>query len=140
MSNEGKMTLEERIVQTLKDDHLMKLVGDEDAITDLVRRAVTEALYKPRFVPNPNGYGQQERRDSVSVAAARDVAEAAAKTLATEFTTELLGDPEFRDRVKRGILNAIPNTLLNAFDYQVRETARLIAFEEIHKLRDELNR
>lgn len=138
MSNEAKMTLEERIVQTLKDDHLMKLVGDEDAITHLVHRAINEALYEPRYVPNPNGYGQQQKKDSVSVAAARDVAEAAAKALAADLTAELLEDPDFRERVKRGIINAIPNTLLNTFECQIKDAARMMAFEEIYKLRDEL--
>lgn len=44
--NSPKMTLEERIVQTLKDDSLMKLVGDEDAITELVKRAISRSALR----------------------------------------------------------------------------------------------
>lgn len=60
-NNSLGMTFEERIVSTLKDDKLMALVGDEDAITDLVKRAISETLFKP--VVTKDRYGHTTTED-----------------------------------------------------------------------------
>lgn len=112
-SNSKTMTLEERIVQSLKDDTLMKLVGDEDAITELVRRAVKEALYQPARVPTT--YGRYDEKDSPVVQAARNVANQAAEQLAAELIANLKGDANFEREFRAALAKSIPGVLVTAF-------------------------
>jgi hypothetical protein len=101
-SNAPAMTLEQRIVQNLKDDTLMKLVGDEDAMTELVKRAVHEALFKSRTVRD-GSYSTKEV-DTPVVEAAR----ATAARLAQAAVDEVLSSPENRRRVLDAIVDLLP--------------------------------
>lgn len=132
-SNAKGMTLEARIVQTLKDDHLMKLVGDEDAITDLVKRAITEALFQPRRISG--GYGRIEETDSVAVSAARNIAEKAASKLAGDLITSVMEDAAFQERVKVAMLQAIPSVMMKGFDDSIRNAAQQAVLEQLDCLR-----
>ncbi|MGI4946883.1 MAG: hypothetical protein ACRYHQ_41065 [Janthinobacterium lividum] len=109
MSNAVKMSLEERIVQTLKDDSLMKLVGDEDAITDLVTRAIHEALFQPRRAPN--GYGGAQDTDAPVVVAARKAAQEYAEKVAQQCIEELVADPANRMLIHNAIVDLLPAAL-----------------------------
>lgn len=121
MTNEAKMTLEERIVQSLKNDSLMKLVADEDAVTELVKRAIQEALYQPRRVEQ--GYGRFEQKDSIVVAAARDMAEKVVRAHIDTMMTALMADKDFRKTVEDQMLRAIPGVMMMKFQEQIEFTA-----------------
>ncbi|MDK3072733.1 hypothetical protein QO034_06395 [Sedimentitalea sp. JM2-8] len=137
MTNQAKMTLEERIVQTLKSDHLMKLVGDEDAITELVERAIKEGLFQPRRVPK--SYGGYDEADSPVVDAARSVAEEAASRLAEKITISVMEDDGFRAQVRTAMIAAIPHVMMTAFESQMKAAAQAAAYDEVVILRDQLN-
>lgn len=107
-SNSPKMTLEERIVQTIKSDTLMALVGDEDAITELTKRAIHEALYQPQKVVGPYS---TSTIDSPVVAAARDVAKKAAEQVSKEMIEELCMRADFRAAVRQAIAEIMPATM-----------------------------
>ncbi len=137
MSNEAKMTLEEKMVQTLKSDHLMNLVGDEDAITELVKRAISEALYQPQRMPRSYG-GGYDQKDSLVVELSRDVARKAAESVSKEITNQLIEDEKFRATVKEAMLSCIPNIMMNAYKFQVEDLARQTADAAIERLRNEI--
>ena len=104
-SNSTNMTLEEKIVQTIKDTSLMQLVGDEDAITKLVTRAITEALFKDVEVRDPNsGYGGSTIRISPVIQAAREVA----KQITDSVGKTLADDPEVQRLVRNAIIDYLP--------------------------------
>jgi hypothetical protein len=106
--NQRKMSLEERIVQTLKDEHLFRLVGDEDAITELVTRAIKEALFQPQRVLN-SGYGSSYREtDSVVVEAARAAAKTYAETIAKTILDAMLAEPENVQTIQKAITELLP--------------------------------
>lgn len=107
-SNSPKMTLEERIVQTIKSDTLMALVGDEDAITELTKRAIHEALYQPQKVVGPYS---TSTIDSPVVAAARDVAKQAAQQVVKEMVDALVADDAFRASVRQAIAETFPGAI-----------------------------
>lgn len=109
MSNERKMTLEERIVQNIKSDTLMTLVGDEDAILELTRRAVSEALYQPKRVPK--SYGGWEEKDSPVIDAARDVAKKAIEKIADAEIERLASDPVVIQQVRECLAAAFPGAM-----------------------------
>lgn len=132
MSNEAKMTLEEKMVQTLKSNHLMKLVGDEDAITELVKRAINEALYQPRRIPQ--SYGRYDEKDSLVVELSRDVAREAAVAVSKEITDQLIEDEKFRATVKKAMMSCIPDIMMNAFDYNIKDLARQAAVETANEI------
>ncbi len=136
MSNESKMTLEEHIVQTLKGDHLMKLVGDEDVITELVKRAINEALYQPQKVKS-GAYGY-ETKDSPVVSAARKVVEDAAKSVFQELVAELVLKEPFRQQIKTAMIASIPHILMTTFRGVAEDQARFIAFEELNNLKQQM--
>lgn len=130
MSNASKMTLEERIVQQLKDDSLMKLVGDEDAITDLVHRALNEALYKPRRVYDRDLHREVETT-TPAVNAAIEVINAAAEKLIDGAVEKLLEDEAFVDSVRKCFLASIPHIMIARFENAAIDQARETAQAEI---------
>ena len=129
MSNEAKMTLEERVVQKIKSDTLMSLVGDEDAILELTRRAVREALYQPKRIPR--SYGGFDEKDSMVVEAARDVAKAAVLKVAESEIERLVADPDFCKIVRDALAAALPDALagqLLSMVHGIQHEARSSAF------------
>lgn len=105
-ANAPKMTLEEKIVQNLKDEKLYALLGDEDAIAELVKRAIREALYQPARVLTGNYRGYEEK-DSPVVAAARE----AAQQLAAKHVAAVLADPAVTKAMNEAIAAAIPDAI-----------------------------
>ena len=105
-SNSKEMTLEERLVQTIKNESLMKLVGDEDAITQLVTRAIQEALFQPRRVERD--YGRTEQMDSPLVEITRSCARTYADTIAKTIIEELLTDSKNKTILQNAIIAWIP--------------------------------
>lgn len=130
MTNEAKMTLEERIVQSLKNDSLMKLVADEDAVTELVKRAIQEALYQPRRVEQ--SYGRFEQKDSIVVAAARDMAEKAVRAHIDTMMATLMADKNFRKTVEDQMLRAIPGVMMRKFTEHIEFTATDMAVRTLN--------
>lgn len=100
-SNSVTMTLEQRIVQNLKDDTLMKLVGDEDAITELVNRAVREALFQKREVKE--GYNTYTVSSPVM-----DAAKKVAEAYAAKAVEALAADDELANAVRDAFLSSLP--------------------------------
>ncbi len=107
-SNATKMTLEERVVQTIKSDTLMALVGDEDAITELAKRAIHEALYQPQRTQGPYS---TSTHDSIAVAAARDVAKEAATKVMKEMVEALVADDAFRSSIRKALADIMPGVM-----------------------------
>lgn len=137
-NNASKMTLEERIVQTLKDDSLMKLVGDEDAITELVKRAIHEALFQPRKLNTYSYGGRQEEADAPIVKAAREAAERYANEAAKTLIEELLADPERKKVLHNAIVDSLPAAINMQAQYAVAglvQQASMNAIEEIRRLK-----
>ena len=125
-TNEQKMTLEEKLVQGIKDETLFKLIGDEDAITELVKRALREALYQPTRVKRD--YGGWDDKDSPVVSAMREVATRVSKNLIETVTKELLDDPAIRKLIQAAIVENLPailtSSMQSAFSFQQGEAAR----------------
>lgn len=109
-SNSAAMTLEARVVQRLKDDTLMALVGDEDAMTDLVKRAITEALYAPRKRP-----GTQPWNDATDPAPVVEAAKGTAEKLCRTIMEELLADPVMKTKLRDLMLDMLPAAIFDVF-------------------------
>lgn len=122
MLNEAKMTLEEKIVQRLKNDTLMAVIGDEDALLELTKRAIQEALFQPQ--KRDSGYGRTENIDSIVVAAARKVAQKAIEKVTDQCTEELMANPEFKTKFGEFIAQAIPTIILERFDRNITDNFR----------------
>lgn len=57
-SNSQAMTIEARIAQALKEDHLASLIT-EDELTEIIRKEIDESLQTRRMIPNPDrSYGK----------------------------------------------------------------------------------
>lgn len=120
MSNSTNMTLEEKIVQKLKDETLFQLIGDEDAITDLVGRAIREALFKDHV--DRSGYNSVTTPSPV-MAAARKVAEQAAKEMIEKEVALLLEDEKLRGALLQAFIAAIPSAMENVMRNSFRQIA-----------------
>ncbi len=108
-SNSPNMTLEEKVVQHIKSTSLMLLVNDEDALTDLARRAVKEALYQPRTV-NDGSY-HTKTVDSPAVECAREVATAAYKKIMQDEVDKMMADPETIKTLRSAMMLMLPRVL-----------------------------
>lgn len=111
MSNSPQMSLEERLVQKLKDETFMSLIGDEDAITELVKRALKEALCQPIRVERQ--YGGYDLRDSIVVTAARAVANDLVRKHMETVLTDLSKDEGFNKMLHEAIAAALPYAITN---------------------------
>lgn len=132
--NAPKMTLEEKIVQTLKDEKLYALLGDEDAITELVKRAIHEALYQPQRVPK--SYGGWDQKDSIVVETARTIAASGAAQIMKVLVDEILANQSIKKLLNDAIATALPQVLstylagaIGAFSFNQSQ-------ETINKVRD----
>jgi hypothetical protein len=106
-SNERKMTLEEKLVQNIKSDTIMALVGDEDALLELTKRAINEALYQP--IRTKDSYGRiNEAKDSPVVAAARSIANTACQSIANDMIAEMMQSEAVKDKVQEMIAATMP--------------------------------
>lgn len=124
MSNTSKMSVEELLVQNIKDDKLYSLVNDEDALTKLVQRAITEALFQPRTVPDGRGYGNKISEDAPAVAAAREAARQAAEKMVGKIMEVLFADKDFGEVVIKAVANAIPQAAENLAQQWVVSAAK----------------
>lgn len=109
-NNSQKMTLEEKLVQHIKEVGLGALITDEDAITELTRKAVEQALFQPRRVPN--GSYHYIDKDAPVVEAARQVADGALAKIFDERIQALFDDPKSKDALDKAIAGAFPKILM----------------------------
>lgn len=114
--NSKAMTVEDRIVQKMKTDTLASLIGDEDAIADLAKRAIYEALFQPRRVPKT--YGGYDEADSPIVAACR----AAATKAAEAIVERIVSDPEVSTRLVDLAARALPAEMMSAVRSSISNT------------------
>ena len=112
-SNQAKMTLEERITQRIKDDTLMAVVGDEDAINELVKRALDEALFQPTRVAKQ--YGGWDHKDSPVIAASRAAAAKVAERMAEKLVDHLMASEEMRKAMLDHMMACLPAILAERF-------------------------
>lgn len=110
MTNEAKMSLEEKIVQRLKDDTLMMAVGDEDMLTDLVKRAINEALFQRQKVKEQGWNGRTYEKDSLVVEVAKEVVRPVCESIAKGMVEKVLLDAD----VKAAINDAMPRLIFDA--------------------------
>jgi hypothetical protein len=105
MSNAAKMTVEEKLVQHLKESALAALIPDEDTITELTKRAVYEALFKDRLVEG--SYSRTTVMSPAVLAAGELAKKAADKVIAAEIE-KLAGDDKFKALVLDALAKSLP--------------------------------
>lgn len=136
MTNSAKMSLEERLVQHIKDVGLGALIDDEDAITELTRRAVDQALFQPIRVTDR--YGRtEETKDSLVVEAARGIARAALDKLVAEEVERVKADPQAMAAIRAAMAVALPDILSRHSAMLFSDAARSganLAVEELRRI------
>jgi adenylate kinase family enzyme len=116
MSNEKKMSLEEKLVQRIKSDTLMAAIGDEDMLTELVRRALHEALFQERTIST--GY-PTKKEQSLVIKEAKEIAKNAITEVAKEMFDEIISKPEVRETINKAMPNMIIGALKSAMAFGV---------------------
>lgn len=113
-SNSAKVTLEEKIVQRIKETELAALIDDEDSITKLAERAITQALFQPQRRDDGNGWVADNKvKDSPVVAAAREIAEKLVTSLIEERVAALMSDPSVAKEINSALIALFPAVLLD---------------------------
>ena len=121
-SNSNNMTLEDKIVQTIKDTHLFALIQDEDAIAKLVHRAIEEALFKPR-PDKVDAYGRVlETFETPIVVAAREVAQKGVDKIAADILSNILENDDVRKTIFKAMVNLLPGALNALLQKQIQAT------------------
>jgi phosphatidylserine/phosphatidylglycerophosphate/cardiolipin synthase-like enzyme len=113
MSNEKQMTVEELIVQKIKGDTLFAMVGDEDALTKLAQKAVTELLFEPRNEPRKDRWGDMSMTKVPSLIQEAAAAQAMKKAefITKQVVDDLLNEPKIVEAIKEAIVLAIPGAI-----------------------------
>lgn len=132
MSNEKQMTLEEKLVQHIKDDKLIMLLGDEDAITELTKRAVTAALFADRKDPNDRSIYNSRMIPSPAVEAAKDVADKLAKAA----VDAIVSDDEIRKKFREAVADALPAAIANHLSGAISSLMSASSANSMAMLRD----
>jgi hypothetical protein len=135
-SNEKSMTLEEKLVQHIKDDKLIMLLGDEDAITQLTERAVREALFQQRRVATGRYNGDYTMADSPVVEAARTIAAAAIQRITDQMVKELLENAKITLMVRDAFIAQLPIALQQATNQFVMDARAKSAVDAIQMLQE----
>lgn len=133
-SNISKMTVEERLVKHIKETGLGLLIDDEDAITELTRRAIEAALIQPRRVYTGGYYDRDQ--DSPVVAAAREVAREALRKLADEQIEKIKADPKSMEAIQRGMGAAVAEVLKEGISQLMNYAAQNAVQQALQPLRD----
>jgi hypothetical protein len=131
------MTLEERLVQHIKDTGLGVLINDEDAITELTRRAVHEALIQPRRVPRQ--FGGYEEKTSPLVDAARDIAQETVKRIMEAEIKRLMEDPETMKLVRSALAEAFPHAIQTAAQSFYQSVSQHAYIQATNKVMEHIN-
>ena len=138
-SNSANMTLEDKLVQVIKEDKLAALIDDEDSVNDLVKRALNEALFNERTetVPNPNGWGQAKiiTTPSLVVQAAREVTDEAVNEVAKAMLDEIMRNEE----IVAILREVLPKLLLQAILGQVQNSVAQLSEIDSNELLDKMN-
>ncbi len=113
MTNSAKMTVEEKLVQHLKNVGLGQLIEDEDALTELTREALKQALWQPIRMPKQYGGGWDEK-DSLIITEARALGKIILSKMIEDEMKALLDKPEVREKMIQAILMQVPDILRNA--------------------------
>lgn len=133
-TNAPKMSLEEKLVQTLKDEKLYALLGDEDALTELVKRAIHEALYQPTRIKKE--YGGWEDRDSLVVATAKEIGKKVAESLVSTMAQEALADPEIKKAVNNAIAVCMPGAISGSLSSAVCSFQQIATVDSFAKVQE----
>lgn len=133
-SNAATMSLEEKLVQHIKSDSLLSLVGDEDAILELTRRAIREALFQPIRVPRQ--YGGVDEKESLVVTTARSVAKQAVERVVDEEIAALTERPEVRAAVREALAATMPVVIRDKVGEWINNLTESAAMEAADKLRE----
>lgn len=134
-SNSKNMTLEDRIVQDLKENRLGALIGDEDALAALAKRAIDEALFKDRFITEGYGYNKKDvRKPSLVVETAKEIAEKAIAKCIDDLFQKVLEDPNTRKIIDEAIASLLPSIVMRSVDQQAMQIIRTIQNDAISKL------
>lgn len=105
-SNSAKMTLEERVAQRIKNSELGQFF-DEDDLSAVVQRAITEAFFKPRVEPgNSYSYNRKEL-PPLAVELATAAFSEQFRALVKPAVEQLFANAEFREAVSQTIFSAI---------------------------------
>jgi len=101
----------------LKDkDFVLDLMSDE-AMRDLAKRTIREALFQPVRMKTSE-YSTREQ-DSPAVDAARRIANLAAKEIVDRMTRHLINDDEFRKLVAEALATALPQVIRGFWHEQI---------------------
>lgn len=133
-NNAKNMTIEEILVQHIKNVGLGVLVQDEDNLTELVTRAIKEAIYQPIRVPKQ--YGGWEEKDSLLIDTARPVARALLeKTMKAELE-KILAEPENLKVIRDAMMLALPTILMASMRAGYSEMMQNASGEAMNMLRN----
>lgn len=120
-SNSAKMTVEEKVVQSIKTTGLATLLDDEDAIGELVKRALHQALFE-RVVIKNDYYGKPElHKEPISIEIAREVATEFTKKIIREEMKRIENDPELRNKISSALMQCMP-AILSQYAHNVFDT------------------
>lgn len=106
MAETKPLTLEEKLIRHLQGSGFAALAEDHDAVVELARKAINQALITPRNTPGSSWNDRQIPAPAVK--AAEQAAEAACKELVLVETTRLQNDPIFIHAIREAIAARLP--------------------------------
>lgn len=131
-SNSKQMTFEEKVVQHIKEQSIAVLLDDEEALTDLTRRAVHEALFKDRSTTN--GYSTT-KQEALIFEYSRKIAERALNKLVEQEVEKLVGNPEVLASLRSALILMLPKVAEQAMSGFYNRLTEESAREGLEKLK-----
>ena len=124
VSNSQKMSLEERLVQHIKETQLGALADDEAALTELTKRALHEALFKGQRVNDGTEYHPRwNEKDSLVVQTARELAKTYLEKVAQEIIDDMMKDEKTREAIRQAAMCILPSVIQNGLQNTLSQIA-----------------
>lgn len=141
-SNSEKMTLEEKVVQQIKDTKVAELIVDEEALTELVCRAVKAAVFEPQTVMGKDNWGspQPTKIEPLVIQEARNVVREQINKLADETIRGILEKPEVVAAVQEAITENMAAVLLKEMQNAAYSAMQNYAAYSFSKFKEQINK
>jgi hypothetical protein len=134
-SNSAKMSFEDKIVETIKNEKIFAMVGDEDALFQLVDKAIRKALFEP-VVKSTDGYGRKNTEPSPIEQAAVKYAKILCRKRMSVMFEEILKDEEVKKQINEAIAITLPAELKSIMGRALSDHIDCAAMEARNKVSD----
>ena len=127
-----------KLIQHVQREGFSWLTDDAEALKELARRAINQALITPIPIPGASYYDQIKERPAPVVAAVQEIAEQVTKEVVAGEVARLKSDPEFLQKLQAAIIAHFPVAILAAVRTTMEEVVEASCRKSIAEINQQI--